>query len=94
MLNDIVWFKKNVLPTLGEYKIKYLSFENGDFGDVERIEFEGKNKGGSIDFWSTGWIGIHAYNYKEEQEIINVLLEPEEHLEKTKAFEKLQKILL
>jgi hypothetical protein len=93
MLNDIIWFKENILPTLREYQIEYRSFENGDFGDVERVEFEGNNKGGSIDFWSTGWLGIHAYNYKEEQEIINVLLEPEEHLEKTKAFEKLQEIL-
>ena len=93
MLKDITWFKENMLPALGGYLIEYKSFKNGDFGDIERVEFEGNNKGGSIDFWSSGWLGIHVYNYKEEREIMNILLEPEQVLDKDKAFIELQSVL-
>jgi hypothetical protein len=90
---DITWFKEKIMPTFIGYKIEYRSFKDGDFGDLERIEFEGYEKGVSIDFWSSGWLGIHAYDYKEEQEIFNVLLEPQQRLEKEKAFEEVQNIL-
>ncbi len=90
---NIEWFKKNMLPALTGYKVSYRFFKKGDFGDDERVEFEGKNKGGSIDFWSTGWLGMHLYHYKEEQELINVLLEPSENLRKLKSIETLKKLL-
>jgi hypothetical protein len=93
MLINSEWFKKDILPLFQEYKIEWSTFKNGDFGDLERAELEGCNKGVSIDFWSSGWLGIHAYDYKTENTILNVLLEPEQYLEKEKAFKELQSLL-
>lgn len=94
IVKDIFWFKENTAPNLKDYQITYKSFKNGDFGDIERVEFEGKGQGGYIDFWSSGWLNIELYHYEQKRSIMNVLLEPEEYLEKDKAFEELQNILL
>jgi hypothetical protein len=91
---DIQWFNDQIAPTLRGFEISYKSFKNGDLGDIERVEFDGKDMGGSIDFWSSGWLGIHAYNYKEEKLLLNILLEPKEDKEQEKAFEKLRGLLL
>ncbi len=93
MTINTLWFKETILPALKEYQVKFSFFKGGDFGDIERIEFEGKDKGGGIDFWSSGWLGINVYDYKEDREIMNILLEPQENLEKEKAFNDLQIIL-
>ena len=93
MIKDIDWFKEYLAPNFINYEINFKSFKNGDFGDIERVEFEGKGQGGSIDFWSSGWLGIHLYHYKEDRVIMNILLEPEQNLEKEKAFEDLLKRL-
>lgn len=92
-MKDIIWFKKNIVPNFEGYKIDYHSFKNGDFGDLERVELEGYGKGVTIDFWSSGWLGIHAYNYREEKEVINILLEPEQHLEKEKGIKEIQEFM-
>ena len=93
MLINIEWFKKELLPLLQGYKTEWHSFKDGDFGDLERVELEGYNKGVTIDFWSSGWLGIHVYDYKTEDTIFNTLLEPQQVLEKDNAFKELQHLL-
>lgn len=87
------WFKETVSPMLSEYDIVYHLPEKGDFGDLERVELEGNEKGVTIDFWSSGWLNLHAVDYKTEDELLNVLLEPEQHLEKELFFNKLLQLL-
>lgn len=94
MKEDILWFKNEFIPLLVEdYKIEYVSFKEGDFGTLERVEIEGKNKGGNIDFWSLGWLNIHLVDYEEGKELLNVLLEPNQKIEKEEAFKKLLTLL-
>ncbi|EQA4282135.1 hypothetical protein ACX2VI_003108 [Cronobacter dublinensis] len=88
---DIVIFKKEIEPVLTGYEFQYSSFPGGDFGDLERVEFEGCNKVGTIDFWSKGWIGIDIYDLIQGGQLINVLLEPDE--DQLKALENLVRIL-
>lgn len=79
-----------MLPTLSGCKAEYHSFKQGDFGDLERVELEGNKKGATVDFWSSGWLGVHLYDYAKDSELLNILLEPEQNLEKEKAFFELQ----
>lgn len=93
MIANIKWFKKEILPLLKEYKIEFHRFPNGDFGDLLRFEIEDDNKGVTIDFWSSGWLGIHVYNFIEDKTVLNVLLEPKQEFEKKMAFNELCKQL-
>ncbi len=90
---DINWFKKNVECNSSEFEFKYSFFENGDFGNLNRVEFEGKGKGGNIDFWDEGWMEIHMYDYSKDKEILHVLLEPNQEFEKDRAIEIIKNIL-
>jgi hypothetical protein len=85
----LTWFKENA-SNLRTYKIEYKFFEKGDFGSLNQIEFNSIQKGGNIDIWSTGWIGIHLVDYIEGNELMNLLLEPEE---KELIAESLEKLL-
>jgi hypothetical protein len=60
------------------YEIEHKKFLNGDFGDLERFEFNNAELGGGVDFWSSGWLGIHLVDYATEEELMNFLLEPQE----------------
>lgn len=84
-------FKREILPLLSKYEVIYRNYQNGDLGDLEQIIVESKNKGGGIDFWSSGWLGIELYDYKNEKEMISVLLETEE--EYLSVLEKFKKLL-
>jgi hypothetical protein len=88
-IKNISWFKKTIEPKLRGYEIKYKFFEKGDFGSLNQVEFNSDAKGGVIDFWGLGWLGLHLYSYQKDEEILNVLLEPDEEIEKTKALEQL-----
>ncbi|MFB1118923.1 hypothetical protein RF240_22415 [Dickeya dadantii] len=88
---DISFFKKEIEPILVGYRFQYSSFPDGDFGDLERAEFEGHNKVGTVDFWSKGWVGIDIYDLIVDDQLLNVLLGPEE--EQLKAIETLIKLL-
>lgn len=92
-MHDVIWFNTEMLPLLDGYSTEYRSFKNGDFGDLERVELEGNNKGVTLDFWSSGWIGIHLIDYLADAELLNVLLEPNQDSEKDEAFKKLKSIL-
>jgi hypothetical protein len=93
MQRNMQWFKKYFLPALQEYKIAYSSFQNGDLGDLDRVELEGNDIGATIEFWSSGWLGVHIYDYKIDDTVLNALLEPEEDLEKEYIFKKIEILL-
>ena len=93
MTKNILWFKTNIEPTLKDYEVQYRSYDDGDFGSLNQIEFNSKGKGGNIDFWGLGWLGIFLWDYNKEEEIINILLEPHQEEEKEKNIENLLKML-
>lgn len=88
---NIIFFKKEIEPILVGYDFKYSSFPEGDFGDLKRVEFEGHSKVGTIDFWSKGWISIDVYDLILDDQVLNLLLGPDE--EQLKAIENLVNIL-
>ena len=91
---DINWFKNEVIPKIADvYKVDYSFFANGDFGNLDRVEFEGNGKGGHIDFWSLGWLNIHLVDYANGDELLNVLLEPQQDERKEEAFKRLLELL-
>lgn len=90
---NILWFKTVIEPTLKGYEVKYRSYDDGDFGSLNQIEFNSKEKGGNIDFWGLGYLGIFLWDYQKEEEIMNILLEPNQEEEKEKFVESLLKLL-
>lgn len=88
------YFDLHVMPALGDYEFTYSSFLNGDFGDIERVEFFGKEKLGGIDFWSKGWVGIHVFDEKLGDEVMNILLSPDEMDRLEAVFNQLVNVLL
>lgn len=93
MRKDIDWFKETVAPSLQGFKIDYFFFENGDFGDLNRVEIEGNGKGGNIDFWEKDWIEIHLYDYNKDEELIHSLLEPTQDKERDELLVKFESLL-
>ena len=92
-MQNIIWFKKEIEPHLIGFEIKYKFFEKGDFGKLNQIEFNSKETGGEIDFWSTGWLGIHLVDYIKGDELLNIFLEPRQEEEKEDALKKLKNLL-
>ncbi|MFS0825188.1 hypothetical protein [Pseudomonas phoenicis] len=92
-LMDRSWFDERVKPILKGFSLTYTSFTDGDFGDLERIELEGFNKLGTVEFWSKGWIGIDVYDCVTDNQIMNVLLSPEEKEFVAQEFDSLIKTL-
>lgn len=90
---DITFFKTEIAPRLAGYELKYSSFSNGDFGDLERVEFEKNDKFGTVDLWSKGWVGIDVYDSHLDLQLINLLLSPEESGLEKKAIDNLLRIL-
>ncbi|MDG1642596.1 hypothetical protein SB6421_04869 [Klebsiella huaxiensis] len=84
-------FKNKIEPTLPEYLFEYSFFSDGDFGDLDRVEFKGHQKIGAVEFWSKGYVGIDIYDIQLDDQIFNILISPEE--EPSEAIERLMKIL-
>jgi len=91
-IHDIESFKSELAPLLNEYELKYRFFEEGDFGSLNQVEFNSSKIGGNIDFWGLGWLGIFVWDYRKEEELLNVLLMPDEG--KEIAINKLKLLLL
>lgn len=90
---DSAWFDESVKPLLKGFSLEYSSFAEGDFGALERIELEGFNKLGTVEFWSKGWVGIDIYDLILDNQVMNILLSPEEKESAPQAFEKFIKTL-
>jgi len=87
-------FKSELAPRLKEYKLEYRFFDEGDFGSLNQIEFNSSKIGGNIDFWGLGWLGIFVWDYRKEEQLLNVLIKPEEEEEKKIVMNKLILLLL
>lgn len=92
-VKDIEWFKSNVIPKIKGYELGYKFFDEGDFGSLNQIEFNSKKIGGNVDFWGLGWLGIFVWNYETEEQLLNVLLEPNQKKEQDEALKQLQDLL-
>jgi hypothetical protein len=92
-IKDITWFKTIIEPNLKGYEIRYRNYDNGDFGSLSQIEFNSNLNGGNIDFWGLGWFGIFIWDYKKEEEILNILLEPNQTEEKEKFIKLLLNVI-
>lgn len=90
---NIDFFKTEVAPHLAGYELQYSAFSNGDFGDLERVEFERGDKLGTVDIWSKGWMSIDVYDSALDAQLINLLLSPDELEQQKKAIENLIRIL-
>lgn len=88
-MKDLEWFKNIISPKLDGFELQYKFFENGDFGSLNQIEFNSNKMGGIVDFWSSGWLGIHLVDYINGIELMNFFLEPEREGEKDNALEEL-----
>ncbi|MBX8509872.1 hypothetical protein K5D34_09330 [Pseudomonas cichorii] len=91
---DSSWFNESVKPLLKGFSLEYSSFADGEFGDLERIELEGFNKLGTVEFWSKGWVGVDIYDCALDDQVMNVLLSPEEEGAVSQVFERFVKILM
>lgn len=93
-MKDMNWFKAVIAPQLNNYEMEYKHFEKeGDFGILTQVVFESERLGGNIDFWGLNWLGIFIWDYPNEIELMNVLLEPNEEEKKDIAFEQFKKYL-
>lgn len=86
-------FLNEIEPKMDNFEIIHKNFKEGDFGALEQIEFNSDNIGGNIDFWSKGWLGIFLWDYKKEEEILNILNEPDEVQNKIENFEKMKDVI-
>jgi hypothetical protein len=90
---NIDYIKHSTLSKLEGYEFHYSSFPNGDFGSLERVEFENGIKFGTIDLWSKGWISIDIYDSELDEQIMNVLLSPSEVTQWEKIMENFHRFL-
>lgn len=92
-VKDLNWFKNEMISILNKYDVSYKFYEEGDFGSLNQIVFESPYKGGVIDFWSKGWLGVHLVDYVKGEELLNALLEPYQEEEKANFFKQLKELL-
>lgn len=74
-INDFIEnFEEHICT--GDFDVKKISGENGDFGDLIGVQFDSDDCGGYIYFWSNGFIGFQLFDYLSDEEIIeDTLLE-------------------
>lgn len=88
------WFRESIAPHLRTYQINYRFYPIGDFGALNQVSIESKEKGCEIDFWDSGRISIYLWDYQKEKVLLNKLLFPEQEVEKEMAFRELLTLLL
>jgi hypothetical protein len=93
-IKDINWFKEVIAPRLEGYEIEYRYYEEGDLGSLTQAIFNSSEKGGGVDFWGLGWLGVDIYDYKNDKQLLNILLKPDQVSEKSLIFEELTKYLV
>lgn len=87
------WLRESIVPHLINYQINYRFYPTGDFGALNQVSIESKEKGCEIDFWDSGRISIYLWDYQKEKVLLNKLLFPEQETEKQEAFEELLTLL-
>ena len=87
-------FKEKLEPKMKNFEIIFKDFKNGDFGELLQIEFNSTKIGGNIDLWSKGWLGIFLWDFENDEEIMNILNEPNEEKSKEANLNSLESIIL
>lgn len=93
MYSCLDWFKENISSQLKDSELKFSFFEKGEFGDLNRVEFEYEGKGGTVDFWEKDWVEVHLYDYGDDKELIHVLLDPSQESEREEILMQLKNLL-
>ncbi|WDI95414.1 hypothetical protein [Xanthomonas campestris] len=75
---SIVGFKEDLLASLKGCEFELSNFKNGDFGDLQRVEVQGFNKLGTVEFWSLGWVGIDLVDCVSGTQEMSLLLSPDQ----------------
>lgn len=78
----LAWFKEEMEPRLSGFSLAYRSFGEGDFGHLERVEFESEALMGTFDFWSHGWLDMHVIEPVTVEERLNIFMGPDQESEK------------
>ena len=81
----LTWFKNEIKPRLSGFSVTYSNFGKGDFGTLERVELESEGLMGTVDFWSQEWLDIHVIDAVAGEERLNMMLGPDQELEKAQA---------
>ena len=93
-MNWIIFFNQYIEPKFPSgSKINRVNFQNGDFGDLTRVEFEVKSTIGAVEFWSKGWVAIYAVDKRISEQIINILCSPDEESKINDSFYELIRVL-
>ena len=58
-----------------KFEFKAISAEQGDFGDLEGIQFDSDHCGGFLYFWSSGSMQFHLFDYQSDTEVVPNTLE-------------------
>ncbi|TLU98950.1 hypothetical protein FEN17_20385 [Dyadobacter luticola] len=78
---------------LSGYDLDRRFYEKSDFGSLHQVLFTTPPMQVEICFWELGWLGITVKNYENNEQILHILLEPNQELEKDSAFRELRDLL-
>ena len=87
------WFDEHLRSLLVDCSFDYSSFPNGDFGFLERVEVEGGGKLATVDVWSQGWVGFDIYDCVLNEQVMNILISPDEKDAVPETIEKFVEIM-
>jgi len=90
---NLLQFDSQLVPLLQGYSVEYSQFEGGDFGALERVELDGFSKLATVEFWSRGWIGVDIYDCLIDEQLMNVLLSPDDAELEVDVFQRFISIL-
>lgn len=89
----LTWFKDELAPHLAGFALAYRSCGQGDFGTLERVEFESDALLGTLDFWSHEWLDVHVIERASVEERLNLFLGPNQEADKAQAIAALLALL-
>ncbi|RSK38410.1 hypothetical protein [Hymenobacter perfusus] len=89
----LTWFKEELAPRFAGFAVVYRSCGEGDFGTLERVEFESDALLGTLDFWSHDWLDVHVIDRVSVEERLNLFLGPDQETDKAQAIAALLGLL-
>ena len=96
MINEseiFAYFNEALMPYFEQFELKNKFYKNGDFGDLNQIEFNSDCMGGVVDFWSNGYISLHLVDYLSGNELLNIMLESNKIEEQKNQINILKKLI-
>ncbi|MDB5270763.1 MAG: hypothetical protein JWP58_3803 [Hymenobacter sp.] len=89
----LTWFKDELAPRFAGFALAYRSCGQGDFGTLERVEFESDALLGTLDFWSHDWLDVHVIVRVSVEERLNLFLGPNQETDKAQVIAALLALL-